>query len=256
MAFDYVGVDEAIGRKGLRMVVVGGVPSAWGEAAKGIFHIKGIDWAAVRLDYENEALKTWAGQRTGPIAMYENDKPRSGWAEILLLAERLAPKPSLLPVDATERALVFGLAHELCGESGLAWARRLQLVHSGLAGEGGFPASVSKYLGKKYGYAPEEGANACGRVCELLNMLSARLHAQRKAGHAYLVGASVSAADVYCATVMGMFAPLPQAQCAMDPSTRVAFETLNDQTRTALDPILFEHRDMMYDRHLEQPLSL
>jgi hypothetical protein len=26
-----------------------------GEAAKGILHIKCIDWAAVRLDYESEA---------------------------------------------------------------------------------------------------------------------------------------------------------------------------------------------------------
>ena len=49
MTFDYVSVEEAIERRGLRMVVVGGVPSPWGEAAKGILHIKGIDWVAVRL---------------------------------------------------------------------------------------------------------------------------------------------------------------------------------------------------------------
>lgn len=36
MAFQYVSVDEAIRRSGVRMVVVGGVPSPWGEAAKGI----------------------------------------------------------------------------------------------------------------------------------------------------------------------------------------------------------------------------
>ncbi|MGO4842963.1 hypothetical protein AB4144_62900, partial [Rhizobiaceae sp. 2RAB30] len=71
MAFDYVDVDEAIGRGGLRMVVVGGIPSPWGEAAKGILHIKGIDWTAVRLSYDNEALKEWAGQRSGPVAIYE-----------------------------------------------------------------------------------------------------------------------------------------------------------------------------------------
>ena len=53
MAFEYVGVDEAIKRRGLRMVVVGDVPSPWGEAAKGIFHIKGIEWVAVRLAYDS-----------------------------------------------------------------------------------------------------------------------------------------------------------------------------------------------------------
>jgi hypothetical protein len=31
------------------MVVVGEVPSPWGEAAKGFLHIKGVNWVAVRL---------------------------------------------------------------------------------------------------------------------------------------------------------------------------------------------------------------
>ena len=33
MPFDYVSTEEAIARDGLRMVVVGGIPSPWGEAA-------------------------------------------------------------------------------------------------------------------------------------------------------------------------------------------------------------------------------
>jgi hypothetical protein len=49
MAFEYMSVEEAQQRNGLRMVVVGHVPSPWGEAAKGILHIKRIEWAAVRL---------------------------------------------------------------------------------------------------------------------------------------------------------------------------------------------------------------
>jgi hypothetical protein len=52
MAFEYVSVEEAMKRRGLRMVVVGGIPSPWGEAAKGILYVKAIDWAAVRLVYE------------------------------------------------------------------------------------------------------------------------------------------------------------------------------------------------------------
>jgi hypothetical protein len=46
MSFEYVSVEEAIKRRGLRMVVVGDVPSPWGEAAKGFLHIKGIDGSA------------------------------------------------------------------------------------------------------------------------------------------------------------------------------------------------------------------
>ena len=124
MSFPYIGVEEARNRNGLRMVVVGNVPSPWGEAAKGILHIKGIAWAAVRLVYDSELLREWAGQRSGPVAIYDNEQPRSGWAEILLFAERLAPMPSLVPADPAERALVFGISHEICGEEGLGWCLR------------------------------------------------------------------------------------------------------------------------------------
>jgi glutathione S-transferase len=256
MTFEYVSVEEAMKRGGLRMVVVGGVPSPWGEAAKGILHIKGIEWVAVRLDYDSEPLKTWAGQRNGPVAIYQHERPRPGWAEILLLAERLSPTPSLLPADPAERALVFGLAHEICGEAGLGWSRRLQLVHAGLLNAGGFPERVAKYLGRKYGYSPEAGA-ACGpRVAELVRMLVARLKAQHEAGSRYLVGNSLTAVDIYGATFTAMFGPLPTEQCKMEASTREAFDTRDAQTEAALDPILFAHRDMMYAEYLELPLSL
>ena len=55
---------------------------------------------------------------------------------------------------------------------------------------------------------------------------------------------------------VALFAPLPDAQCAMDPLTRAAFETLDAATKAALDPVLLEHRDLMYERHLALPLSL
>lgn len=256
MPFKYISVEEAIQRRGLRMVVVGGVPSPWGEAAKGILHIKRIEWAAVRLVYDSEPLKEWAGQRSGPVAVYEDERPRSGWAEILLLAERLAALPSLLPADAAERALVFGLAHEICGEAGLGWSRRLQLVHAGLRNEGGFPQRVCAYVGKKYGYRPETGAAAAARVADLLRMLAQRLEAQRQTGSRYYVGNSLTAVDVYSATVMALFWPLPPAQCQVEPAVRAALETRDALTDAALAPILLEHRDMMYATHLELPLSL
>jgi len=256
MPFEYIEVDEAIPRGGLRMVVVGGVPSPWGEAAKGILHVKRIEWAAVRLAYDSDALKRWTGQRSGPVAVYENEPPRARWDEILLLAERLAPAPALLPADPTQRALALELGDALCGTDGLAWWRRLQLVHAGLNGANGFLEPVAKYLGKKYGHTSEAGAVAGHRVVEKLGALTARLAAQRAAGSRYLIGDALTAADIYCATVAAMFRPLPQAQCAMDPSTRAAFESCDAQTLAALDPILFEHREMMYREHLELPLSL
>jgi glutathione S-transferase len=256
MAFQYMMVEEAMLRDGLRMVVVGGVPSPWGEAAKGILHIKGIDWVAVRLAYDSETLLKWAGRRSGPVAMLDNEAPRSGWAEILLLAERLAPEPALLPADAAERALVFGLAHELFGEEGLAWSRRLQLVDAGLKDGRGFAEPIAKYLAKKYGFRPEASGTFGPRVVGLLKMLARRLKAQRVSGSHYYLGNSLSAVDVYSATCMALFSPLPLEQCAMDGHTRQIFETLDEATAAALDPVLLEHRDMIYAQHLELPLSL
>lgn len=257
MPLQYFPVEQALNHPGLRMVVVGAVPSPWGEAAKGILHIKNIEWVAVRLAYDSEPLKQWTGgQLNGPLAFYEQERPRSGWAEILLLAERLKPTPPLLPTDPAERALAFGLAHEIFGEGGLAWTRRLQLVHGGLQEKPGFAPPVAKYLAKKYGYSQEASASYGARVTALLGMLTARLKAQRNAGSPYYLGNELTAVDIYGATAMALFGPLPHEQCAMKPDSRAAFEALDEPTKAALDTILFEHRDMMYSRHLELPLSL
>ena len=100
------------------------------------------------------------------------------------------------------------------------------------------------------------GAAAGRRLVELLGMLVARLKAHREAGSRYYVGDSLTAVDVYAAAFMALFRPLPEAQCAMDAVTRKVFETFDAQTRAALDPVLFEHRDRIYAEHLELPLSL
>jgi glutathione S-transferase len=252
MGFEYVSVDDAIGRSGLRMVVLGNVPSSWGEAAKGFFHIKKLDWVAVRLVYDNEKLARWAGQLSGPVVVYNDEPPRSGWEEILDLAERLAPAPALLPIDPGQRARALALAKDFCGEDGLGWNRRLQCVHAGLQKAGGFSDRIAGYLGQKYGYDPANAAGYGPRVRELLGKMSAAL---RASGGDYYFG-ELSAVDVYSATFVALFAPLPESQCAMHPGSRAAFEWLDEETRAALDPRLLEHRDMMYARHLALPLSL
>ncbi len=235
------------------MVVVGGLPSPWSEAAKGLFAIKGIPWTATRLVYDDPALPKWTRQRSAPVAVLDDEWPRSGWAEILLLAERLAPEPSLVPADASTRASMMGLCHEVLGEGGLCWSRRLQGVHAGLTGEGGFSPKVAGYLAKKYGYRSDEAEAVGNRVRALLGMFAE--HLKSSAGD-YLLGETLTAADVYLACGVALFAPLPEAQCPMVASLRTAYAWLDAPTRAALDPVLLEHRDRMYERHLELPLSL
>jgi glutathione S-transferase len=255
MSFEYLSVEDAVKAQGLRVVFVTKVPSPWGEAAKGIFHIKHIPFTGVRLVYDNPLLQQWAGQLSGPVAIYDNEPPRSGWAEILMLAERLAPTPALLPLDPTERARALSLADKFCSAEGLGASRRLQAVHAGLTRAGGFSERVAGYLGKKYGYDPARATEYGARVRQLLRELGTTLRERRGDGPYYL-GRTLSAADVYSATFVAMFMPLPEIHCVMHPDSRAAFEWLDDETRAALDPVLLEHRDIMYTRHLELPLSL
>lgn len=256
MSFSYVTAAEAIARHGLRMMVVGQVPSPWSEAAKGIFHLKRLDFAAVRLAYDDTALQAWAGQSSAPVVVFEREPPRSGWAEILMLAERLEPNPPLLPSDPLQRARALELADRLCGPGGLGWSRRLQLVHAGLNGKGGFSVRVAGYLGRKYGYDPASAEATDQRVRQLLNDFADVLRTQHAAGHAYYLGDAFSAVDIYAATVMGLFRPLPHDVCAMAPALRPALEWLDEATAAALDPALLAHRDLVYQRHLQLPLSL
>lgn len=257
MPFEYVDFDQARNAPGLRMTVVPGIPSPWSEAAKGIFHVKRLPWKAVRLDAGNEAMAAWTKERSAPVAFWEDEAPRGSWPQILLLAERLAPQPALLPAEPEARARAFGLAHEICGEQGLVWERRLAGVHAGLTGQpGGFPAPVAEYLAGKYGYVASEAKRHGARVIALLGLLAGTLKAQRRIGSRFYVGESLTAVDIYGATAMAMFRPLPPEQCPMMELIRPTLEAMDDATAKALDPILLEHRDFVYQTYLELPLSL
>ena len=247
---EYVEVEDAIGLPGLRLVLTAGVPGPWGEAAKCVFEVKGIEYVPVRqvAAAPNEALLRWTGRNNAPIAMYEDERPRSGWAEILFLAERLAPNPGLVPSDPRERALMLGLCHEVCGEQGLGWARRLTMTGIGDPSERGT-------LAWKYGggeTASVEGAVA--RVNQLLELLAGQLRAQREAGRRYFVGESLTALDVYWANFSNMVAPLPPEQSPMPEVMRkIFYDYSTTPGASAPDPALIEHRDFVFERHLKLP---
>ena len=247
-----VSISEARQKPGLRLLLLEGLPSPWGQAAKGIFEIKGIEYtpAHPRPDDPSDALEAWTGQTSFPAAMYEDEEPRTGWAEILLLAERLAPSPALIPADAAQRAVFFGYAHEICGEMGLGWARRLETISQGLAAEQ--PNPVSRFLAGKYGHRDDSAAEASARVLGVLGALDALL-AQH--GGEYLLG-ELTALDVYWATFANLLDPLPDELLPMHPKMRPMFTASDPATRAALTPALLGLRDRMYERHLMTPIEV
>ena len=78
---------------GLRIVLLrNGAPSPWGQAARSLFEIKGVSFQrATRMDSDPPGLlEDWTGQSSFPVVAYDDERPRSGWAEILrLLADQL-----------------------------------------------------------------------------------------------------------------------------------------------------------------------
>jgi glutathione S-transferase len=233
-----------------------GVPSPWTEAAKGIFHIKRLPHllATRAADEPETALTAWAGDVGVPVVAFENEKLRTGWAEILLLAERLAPEPALIPLDAEARAAMFGIAHEICGEMGLGWAYRLVMIERSISGDAkdtAFPSQIGRYLGPRYGYRPEDIGGARSRVIALLEMLSKRIDQ-----NAYLMGDVLTAVDVYWATFANLMVPLPPELMATSPMIRAAYTCHDDGILAAISPKLRAHQRAIYERYLELPVAL
>jgi glutathione S-transferase len=250
----FVTLEEARAARGLRLVVLAGVPSPWSETAKGCFDAKGIDYVAVRLTPRDADTRAWTQRPNAPVALYDDEPPRSGWAEIVALAERLGDGAPLIPTTHGDRIETWGLAHEILGEGGLVWCLRLEAIHQGLvtAGARGFPERAARYLAARYGYDPARIDGARERARSMLAALAQRLGGDRR----YLVGDALTVADISLAAAMGVLAPLPHADCAMLPDFRRAYETWTPEIAEAVAPSLIAHRDFIYRQHLVLPVQL
>lgn len=256
MLEDWVGIEQGRRLPGLRLVLLRGLPSPWSLAARALFDFKGIEFQKVYRAPSDlpGALESWTGQASFPAAMLGDERPRTGWSEILLLAERLRPEPRLLPGEPHRRALVFGLAHELCGEMGLAWCRRLIGLEPRLR-EALDEPGVARFR-HLYGSSPSERRSATRRIVEVLGLLADTLREQRAAGYEFLVGSGPSAADLYWATFSNMVSLLPDEKLPLSPEVRRGFSTTDPVLLRAVAPELLEHRDMIYERYLRLPVQV
>jgi glutathione S-transferase len=260
---DYVDIADARDLPGLRLALTGGLPGPWSQAAKYLFEVKKIPYTPVRQSGAggNEELYAWTGHRNAPVAVFDEEPPRTGWHEILVLAERLgsADAPVLLPPTSADRVAVLGIIAELGSEGGLAWQRRMHLIATLYAtAEAGGDARTRKaadVLAGRYGYTEQAPSGAGARVADILGMLSARLRAQRTAGSDYFVGEGFTAADLYWACFSQFLAPMPEPQNPMPDQRRQLYQTTDPDILAALDPALLAHRDRVYQRHLSLPLD-
>ena len=271
LKLDYISIAEAKKLSGLRLILGAyPVPGPWREACKCLFFVKGIPYTPVVTGNEGTSdlqvgmsnsqseLIAWTGQASAPVAIWNDERPRSTWIDQLNLAERLEPEPPLIPSDINQRRTMFGLINELAGENGLAWTKRLLMVDGPMKSlpKGDDVRELWEFLGNKYNYTKPGADAAPARIVNILNAFNDQLAAQKSQGSAYLIGDDLTAVDIYWATFCGLLDPLPVDLCPMVTAWRdpVAYGFAHPDVDKALTPELRAHREFIYNEHLELPI--
>lgn len=255
----YTPASDARSAPGLRLTLTSGVPGPWSEAAKAIFRIKHIEYIAVeqRAAQANAELVAWTGHRNAPTAMYNDEPPAVSWLDIVNLAERIAPQPSLLPSALEDRILAYGLTNELAGERGLAWNART-IMFSGMVQKFGAEAVRDNPMFRDYHYRDENTDALAASIIEVLEKVEAQLRTQLAAGRKYLVGERVSFVDIYFSCFSQFFSILPPAVNPMPDSLRKVWGLVAERIATAgysLSPALLALRQHVFEEHIGLPLD-
>lgn len=251
---EYVDLAQAREMPGLRLVCVKGLPSPWSVAARAVFTLKKVDFVPVAQagGQDNPELVEWTRHRNAPVAIYNDEAPRVRWLEIVHLAERLGRGPSLIPTDINDRMEMVGLTSEMAEPHGFAWNGRLlmmKMMHDAM-GDG----ALAMPLFKAYGYSVEAASGAAALTREFLQMLAARLEAQKAKGSDYLFGTSLTAADVYWAYFSLLMHPMTPAENPMPDQMRQTWEAIGSIIGN-YNPIVIEHRDRVFAKHLSLPID-
>lgn len=252
---DYVPLEQVKNAKGLRLVLVQGLPSPWGQAAKAIFDYKKVPYICAPQvpGAPNEDLVAWSGQGSGPVVAWEDEKPIHHWLDILFLAERIAPTPSVVPAEPAERALMIGLSHEICGEGGIGWSRREMMFAPAI--ESGQAPEPIRVMAKRYNFNKDSATKAAERCAGSLRLLAGQLKGQKAKGKDCFVGDGVTALDFYWAAFSVLVAPPPDDICPIPAGYRPGFEMVGPIVQGALDPVLIQHRDAMLGKYFPRPLD-
>lgn len=256
---EFITLEEAAAMTtGTRVTFIPGIPALFAEALKNICFVKGIPLIRalhpmMGIDEttgkdQQATLYELTSQTSLPTMFHNEERPRNVWIEQLALAEQIgaAGTPSLLPSDFELRAEVFGLSAVILAEDGFIWNMRIL---------GDSP------LGRKYGFSEEASAAALSKMAEVTTLIADRLAAQEQRGSRYLVGTSLSAADIYWATMsMSVLPPAPEIM----PLTRqnkgmLKYFAKNSQVSVISDALtekIADHQRYILSTYCEAPAVL
>ena len=252
---NFVDLDTALTATGLRALVAASVPSPWSQAALAIFHLKKLPVVTARTRTVDPTFKCWGGAKNLPAILMDDEPVRTGWAEILALAERLTPDPPLIPDDPKERIRVMGLCHEIMSEGALLWSARLLGIDAGMSTDGreGFPKWAAAHLAPRYGWKKVSIKTAHQRAIEALMLLDTELN--HTPGH-YYSNDVVTALDLYSAAAINALVPLTESDCPIEPPFRAAFAWIGSMLGDAITPALIAHRNLVVTRFFKLPIEL
>ena len=256
---EFISLEAAAAMKtGTRVTFIPGIPAMYAEALKNICYVKGIPLIRAlhpmmgvdKETGENRQAKLYelTSQTSLPTMLHDEERPRNVWIEQLGLAERIgAPgTPRLIPEDFEQRIEVMGLCEAVLGEDGLVWNMRIL---------------NDSPLGRKYGYSDDASSAAPGKIASVIKLIDQRLEAQEKRGSRYLVGDSVTAADIYWATMSMAVLPAPTEIMPLTKQNQgmLKFFAMNGQIPAiaeALTDRIGEHQRYILSTYCETPAVL
>ena len=252
----YEPISKIIEATGLRLVLVEGYPSPWGHAVKAMMEYKNLIYrtGAQKAGEDNPELIKWAGVNSGPVVAWDLGPPLNRWNDILFLLERLNPEKNLIPDDGTLRVQCMGFSHEICGELGLGWNRRLSMFRP-IVESSEMPDGFMN-MADKWGYNQFDVEMAEERSVTILKTLAEQLKLQKTRGSKYFLGNSVTAVDFYWAAFSNLCELMPPSRCPVSPERRPLFENVSNIIKNELDPCLMEHRDRIMDEYFVVPMDL
>ena len=250
----YMEPSEAQARSGLRLALTANMPAPYSMSARAILDVKQVPYIPVRQvgGGSNKDLVAWTGHRNAPVAMLDDEAPRTGWLDILNLAERIGQGPSLMPATQAHRMQLIAWTHELIGEGGWVWHMRLLML--GLGGEQRAQAAAQKNpMYTDYGYSEVEHGKAKDSATAIMQGFAGFALEQLKKSP-YLIGDKLSALDIYWLYFSQIMQTLPDETCPMPGMLRASYDGASEACGYVV-PELIEQRNWILAHHPQLPLN-
>ena len=235
--------------EGVRITFIPGIQALYAEALKNICFVKEIPiiralHPLMGVDEKTgedrqKRLYELTSQSSLPTMFVNDERPRNVWIEQLALAERIgsATSPALIPADFEQRVEVFGLCSVVLGEDGLVW--NMRIMNDGP-------------LGRKYGYTEAASLTAPAKIAEITGLIDRRLEKQAEHGSRYLVGETLTAADIYWATMSMSITAVPPEIMPVTEQNQGMLKFFAANSKIPIIAEVLSHRIEAHQRHILQ----